>query len=178
MRLAIFAAAVVGIFVHAANAQNAVPSADEAIVNLLLGKCLSKKTDTSLPPDSIDPNLTGTFVPEENRDPRLSAQALRIPTQTGAVFYDLDDTYCYVHASGIDAASVTVRLQEAVSTLNSEAVKYEDGIGRDKTGIMKRALVYGMQTPANDPSMPIVIIYYPVESPTTLTAGIVIGQKQ
>jgi hypothetical protein len=97
---------------------SAAPPAEEVVVNLIAGYCLSEKMGTPLPAGSIDPRKTGTRLTPSDRLARLSSKALRVATASGDVYYDYNETYCYAHASGVDRARTIVRLEDELKRLS------------------------------------------------------------
>jgi hypothetical protein len=65
----------------------------------------------------IEAHKIGVPLGPNDRDGRLSKQALRIPTATGVVYYDRAGDYCNVHASGVETARVLASLERALERL-------------------------------------------------------------
>jgi len=97
-------------------AADAAPPAEDVVADLVVGQCLSETRKTALPAGYIDARKIG--------------MPLRIPTATGAVYYDRAGDYCKVHASGIDSARVLASLDQALGRLRlkfeKHNVRYDD----------------------------------------------------
>lgn len=171
-------AMVVGGFAVA----NAAPLAEEAVVNLVAGQCLSEIMGTALPAGSLDPRTAGATLTARDRDPRLSKQALRIPTASGAVYYDHSGDYCNVHAAGIDNARTVTALEAALDRLRLKTekhkVRFVDRKEPDDPSVMRTSVMIIIVTPADNPTMPMVMITYAPAYADIVTIGVVMGSKK
>ena len=169
--------ALLGALSNIAHADTTLPSAEDAVVDLLLGQCLAEKTNLDLPPNSIDPQKVGVSIAANSTGKRLGPNALQIPTRNGTIYFDPQDVYCNVHASEIDAAFITSQIESALKLIKPEPKKADDRRTKNQKGVLHRNLTYMLNTPTEISTIPVVIIYYPLEDSNSLTAGIVIGQK-
>lgn len=161
---------------------NAASPPEDVAANLIVGKCLSEKTGTALPADAIDPAKVGTPLTPHDRDPRLSKQALRIPSTSGAVYYEHKGEYCFVHAAGVDNARTLAGLQDALDRFGLKASKHNvrmrDAKDADDPSVMRTVAMYFIEMPAGGPAMPVITITYAPAYPSFLTVGVVIGRQQ
>jgi hypothetical protein len=163
-------------------AANAASPPEEVAANLIVGKCLSEKTGTALPAGAIDPAKVGTPLTPHDRDPRLSKQALRIPSASGAVYYDHKGEYCLVHAVGVDDARTLASLQDALDRFGLKASKHNvrmrDAKDTDDPSVMRTVAMYLIEMPAGGLAMPVITITYASAYPNILTAGVAVGRTQ
>jgi len=152
-------------------AAKTAPSADTVIVDLLFGRCLAEATGTPVAADSIDPRVVGHPVDPKARDLRLSPRAVRVPTATGAVYFDHHAKACEIFASDLDAVRATRQVQEALDGLDSPVTFLALTVPpAGETG--DRTISYAFEPLALEPSIPNLTISYPVAQPTTLAARI------
>jgi hypothetical protein len=167
------------VFAAASVTASAAPPAEEVVVNLIAGYCLSEKMGTPLPAGSIDPRKTGTRLTPSDRLARLSSKALRVATASGDVYYDYNETYCYAHASGVDRARTIVRLEDELKRLglifDRAPVKHTDGPTKD--GRRLADLVIIVDTPASNPNALVIAVTYS-DDPRVLSMGVAASRKQ
>jgi hypothetical protein len=156
---------------------NAAPSAEEAVVSLVAGYCLSQKTGAPLPTGAIDPRTAGTPLTSRDRLARLSNKAVRLPTASGDVYYDYNETYCYAHASGVDRARTIAGLEDELKRLRlsfaKTPVKHQDGPAKD--GKRYPDLVILIDPPVGNAGTPMIAITY-FDDPNELSIGVAIGR--
>jgi hypothetical protein len=168
------------LFTAGVAAANAASPPEEVAVNLIVGKCLSEKTGAAMPASAIDPAIVGTALTPQDRDPRLSKQALRIRSASGAVYYDHKEEHCLVHAVGVDNARTLASLQDALDRLGLKAskrnVRMRDAKDADDPSVMRIVAVYLIEMLASSDAMPAITITYAPAYPSILTAGVVVGR--
>ena len=145
------------------------------IVDLLFGQCLSEATHAAPPPGSTDPRLVGQTVGSQVRDPRLSPQAVRVPTASGEVYFDHHAKACEVFATGIDAADVVTKIQNAVTEMGPKAREVAPRPPMEAAS-PDRTLVYEIGT-LGQASVPLLKITYPLARPASLAASIVLYRQ-
>jgi hypothetical protein len=160
-------------------AADAAPPAEDVVADLVVGQCLSETRKTALPEGYMDARKIGMPLGPNDRDSRLSKQALRIPTATGAVYYDRAGDYCNVHASGVDAARVLAALERALGRLRLTFSKHNvthDDKTKNEPGKLWPTLVYLIGTPVDNPVVPVITITPQPRDPGALTVGVAAGR--
>jgi hypothetical protein len=146
---------------------------------LVVGQCLSETRKTALPAGYIAARKIGMPLGPNDRDGRLSKQALRIPTATGAVYYDRAGDYCKVHASGIDAARALASLDQALGRLRlkfeKHNVRYDDNT-KNEPGKVLPTIMYLIDAPADSAVVPVITVTPQPRDPGALTIGVVAGR--
>jgi len=154
----------------------ALPSANDVIVDLVFGQCLSEVTRSPPSSDSIDPHALGRPVDPKTPDPRLSPQAVRIPTAAGAVYFDHHGTACEVFASDIDAVIATRKIQEGFDGLDAPvtALAPTPSTAGDPAD---RTVSFALGTLEAEPTVPNLTISYPLAQPTSLSARMSLSRQ-
>jgi hypothetical protein len=160
-------------------AADAAPPAEDVVADLVVGQCLSEARKMALPAGYIDAGKIGMPLGPNDRDGRLSKQALRIPTATGVVYYDRAGDYCNVHASGIDPARVLASLERAFERLRLTFSRHNvthDDKAKNGPGKVWPTLVYLIGTPVDNPVVPVIAITPQPRDPGALTVGVAAGR--
>ena len=151
------------------------PSAQEALIDLVLGKCLSEKAGTPLPKGAIDPAVVGRPLAGEPQTESLPRATLRVPSADAYVYYELTPTWCYVRALDVDGAVAGPALVDAVSRLGGGWYKAQDGLANNAPNT--RMVVFMKN--AKDKSKPPLLIFvqYWTAGNRAVNAGVAYAEK-
>jgi hypothetical protein len=170
------AAMVVAGTVGAAQARRPNPEPADAMVNLILGACLSEVARTPLPEGAIRVNPLARRPLTAPADPRLTPRAQPVMVSTGTVYLDHHERgACEVFASGVDREQVMARLLAAASArgLAVQSLPASDGgtwlaLGAGPDG---QVATLALTQPAADQLSARISLGPPRAGATTLTAS-------
>jgi len=158
----------------ASAAPAALPSAEDAVADLLQGQCLADQTHADAAAGSINARAVGRPAGPQGAALQLSPSALRIPTANGEAYYQNDNQACVVYAQGLDAPAAAGNIEKALHALPGRVKKAVDTTSTGANPTRTMAFLIGDE---GLPALPLVTVVYPLANPHMIVASVRISRQ-